>query len=90
MWTRKSSASMMDQEDLVQAFVGTLSNDTGVNKVQHAVLWPAAKEVGELREILKTGRRKIYLEAKVSQFEQNNVIQINKSITYISCSTTKS
>ena len=89
MWTRKSSASMMDQEDLVQAFVGTLSNHAGVNIVQHAVLW-TAKEVGELREILKTGRRKIYLEAKVSQLEQNNVIQINKSITYISCSTTKS
>ena len=76
--------------EFVQAFVGTFSNDAGVNKVQHAVLWSAAKEVGELREILKTGRGKNYLEAKVSQFEQNNVIQINKNITYISCSTTKS
>ena len=47
MWTRKSSARMIYQEDFVQAFVGTLSNDAGVNKVQHVVLWTAAKEVGE-------------------------------------------
>ena len=51
MWTRKLSASMMDQEDFVQAFVRALSNDAVINKLQHAVCGQLQKEVGELREI---------------------------------------
>ena len=71
MWTRKLSASMMDQEDFVQAFVRALSNDAVINKLQHAVCGQLQKEVGELREILKNREKKIVdLEAKVSQLEQ--------------------
>ena len=56
MWTRKLSSNMagINEDDFVQAFIRALSNDAVIGKLQNAVCGQLQKEVGVLRDLVKS------------------------------------
>ena len=59
-----------DQEEFIQAFVGALTDNTVIEKLQKAVCGQIHKEVGELREIIKNKDDQIRkLEVRVRDLE---------------------
>ena len=61
----------VDEDSFVHAFIRALSNETVITKLQNAVCGTLQKEVGELRNIIKSKDDQIAaLENRISELEK--------------------